>query len=188
MQQALWLVSSLQQAIHTIAKMLSKTPISLTFIEPYGERSTKMADWKYALGRIFPPTTTGITKEEAIEALRDYEEVHRGKAFLFTPSGSEKCLSRNLSCGVHARYISLPEPPYPPSSPHSSRAPFISTYCETSWAQCMVGKVLGTATFSVPRVRSKQGDATLKPSTRHTKDAWPSLVFEVCIPIYHLAI
>ena len=120
-QQALWLVSSFQEAIHTIVKMLPKTPISLTFIEPYGERSMKMADWKYVLGRIFPRTTTGITKEQAIEALQDYGEVHRGKALLFTPLGSEKFVFRGTyhaesMLGILA-YLSHHPHPHPHSAP-----------------------------------------------------------------------
>lgn len=47
---------------------------------------------------------------------------------------------------------------------------------------------LGSAMFTIPGALSKQSDGALKPSTRNTKDAWPSVVIEVFIPLLHLAL
>ena len=47
---------------------------------------------------------------------------------------------------------------------------------------------LGTSMFAVPGVRSRQSDGALKPSTRNTKDAWPTVVFEVFISLLRLAL
>ena len=47
---------------------------------------------------------------------------------------------------------------------------------------------LGTAMFAVPGSHSKQSDGAVKPRTRSTKDAWPSVVIEVFLPLLRLAL
>ena len=39
---------------------------------------------------------------------------------------------------------------------------------------------MATTRMIVPGIRSKEGDQGLKPETRGSKDAWPSLMMEVC--------